>query len=36
MLCLTNQHIMKAYPVLNKVPRHDDVLGAWSCSSTHS
>jgi len=26
----------KVVPVLNEVPRHEDVLAAWEYSSTHS
>jgi hypothetical protein len=26
----------KIVPVLNKAPRHEDVLGEWRYSSTHS
>jgi hypothetical protein len=30
-----NSKVKEVIPVLNKAPRHEDVLGEWKYSSTH-
>jgi hypothetical protein len=35
-LSLTKYHAMKTYPLLNQIPRREDVLGEWKYGSTHS
>jgi hypothetical protein len=35
-LCLTKYYVMKTYLLLNQAPSHEDSLGEWGYSSTHS